>query len=100
MAAMRTAANRIACCFSDILGATGRPPSDRERNDDGNYRGDHDRDAQIYPRRERRGHGDRGRDRLAERVDMTVVAAREYDAVREDPGAGDVHCRGGPARAD
>src|SRR3989442_3428123 len=90
MAAMRTAANRMACCFSDILKATARPPSERERNGDGNHRGDHDRDAQIYPRRERGGHGDRGRDRLAERVDMTVVAGRGHDAVRDDPGADDV----------
>src|SRR2546422_11302328 len=100
MAAMRIAANRMACCFSDILSATARPPSERERNDDGNHRGDHDRDAQIYPRKERGGHGDRGRDRLAERVEMTVVAGREHDAVRDDRGAEGVICRGGAARTD
>src|SRR2546426_4948832 len=100
MAAMRTAANRMACCFSDILKATARPPSERERNGDGNHRGDHDRDAQIYPRRERGGHGDRGRDRLAERVDMTVVAWREHDAVPDHPGAEDVLGRGGLERPD
>src|SRR5207245_7287804 len=98
MAAMRTAANRIACCFSDILGATGRPPSERERNDDGNHRGDHDRDAQIYPRRERRGHGDRGRDGLAERVEMTVVAGAENDPARADRGPRVVPSGGGPER--
>src|SRR3989441_11088838 len=100
MAAMRIAANRMACCFSDILRATARPPSEREGNEDGNHRGDHDRGAEIYPRGERGGHGIRGRERLPERVDMTVVAGGEDDAVRDDGGAEDILCRIGLERPD
>src|SRR2546428_13539998 len=95
MAAMRIAANRMACCFSDILRATARPPSEREHNEDGNHRSDHDRGAEIHPRGERGGHGVRGRERLPEWGDVTVVAGKEHEAVREDPGAGGIPCRGG-----
>src|SRR3989442_1556461 len=42
MAAMRTEANRMACCRSLNLRAMAWPPSERERDEDGDHRGDPD----------------------------------------------------------
>src|SRR5437867_10295147 len=87
MAAMRTEANRMACCRSLNLRAMAWPPSERERDEDGDHRGDRDRGAQIHPGGERGGRGDRGRERPPERVDVTVVARRGRDAVWDRGGA-------------
>src|SRR5467141_4480598 len=97
---MRLAAKTMACRLSDSLRATARPPSKREHDEDGNHHGDYDRGTEILPRRERGGRGDRGRERLAERVLVTVVARREHEAVRDDRGAEDVLRRGGFERPD
>src|SRR5207249_7665469 len=90
MAAIRAEANRMACCRSLNLRAMAWPPSERERHEDGDHGGDRDRGAQIHPGGERGGRGDRGRERSPERVDVTVVAGREHEAVSDHGGAEDV----------
>src|SRR2546429_8664272 len=95
MAAMRTEANRMACCRSLNLRAMAWPPSERERDEDGDHRGDCDRGAQIHPGGERGGRGDRGTERSPERVDVTVIAGREHEARCAHGGGEDVPRGGG-----
>src|SRR2546422_9524133 len=93
MAAMRIEANRMACCRSLNLRAMAWPPSERERDEDGDHRGDRDRGAQIHPGGERGGRGDRGGGRSPEGVDGTGIGGREHEAVGDDGGAEGVTSR-------
>src|SRR2546422_10449461 len=90
---MRIGAKRMACCRSLSLRATAWPPSERERDEDGDHGGDRDRGAQIHPGGERRRPSDRGRERLPEGVDVTAVAGREDDPSRDERGAAGVRRR-------